>query len=249
MAEALTSALETVEADQAETEVTAPTYKDNLVGEGKKFSQDEELAKAYHHANLHIEELKADLAEYKGGKELLNEVLNEIRSSSIEESTTPLAPPQASVETQIPQDNVAKLVGEEFTKRETMAQIEANVATSVSKLREVYGTDSQVKAAVAKAINGDQGVQDIIDSLSRKNPDTMVKFITGLVPAGNEASSNTPGVGSGSPPPAYSGELTWSQCKEMKKDKPLVYNSREFRLRIEMAANKAAEAGTDFFAT
>ena len=102
MAEALTDALESVESPAPEAEAVnedAEEFLNNLVGEGKKYSSANDLAKAYHHINIHVDELKSDLDQYKGGKELLNEVLDEIRNSNTEESTPISASPQAPVET------------------------------------------------------------------------------------------------------------------------------------------------------
>ena len=253
MAEALTDALETVEGDtptqEAVTEQVKEDFLNNLVGEDKKYKSANDLAKAYHHANMHIDELKSDLDEYKGGKELLNEVLDEIRSSNTEEREETSASLKAQVEPQIQTDNVAKIVDEEFSKREIMAAKKANVETSMNKLREVYGSDTNIKVAVAKAIGNDGNVKRVIDDLSMTSPDSMVKFITGIVPADKTPQSNTPAVdASTAPPVAIDGELTWAKCREIRKENPKLYNSPSFRSQIEAAANKASERGVDFFA-
>ena len=253
MAEALTDALEQVEGDNLKQEPVAEQKEEdfihNLVGDDKKYKTANDLAKAYHHANMHIDELKSDLDEYKGGKELLNEVLDEIRSSNIEESAEAPAPPQATVEPRIQTDDVAKIVGEEFSKREQAATVANNVGVSMDKLRELYGSDTNVKVAVTKAINGDDNIKRVIDDLSKTSPDSMVKFITGIVPVEQDPQSNTPGVdASAAPPVAFEGDLTWAKCRELRKENPKLYNSPQFRLQIEAAANKAAERGVDFFA-
>ena len=252
MAEALTDALELVEGETPKQEPTPEQkeeYLNNLVGEDKKYKTADDLAKAYHHANMHIDELKSDLEEYKGGKELLNEVLDEIRSSNTEESVETPAPPQATVEPRIQTDDVAKIVGEEFSKREQAATVANNVGVSMDKLRELYGSDTNVKVAVTKAINGDDNIKRVIDDLSKTSPDSMVKFITGIAPVDQAPQSNTPGVdASAAPTVAFEGELTWAKCRELRKENPKLYNSPQFRLQIEAAANKAAERGVDFFA-
>jgi hypothetical protein len=254
---ALTDALETVEVPEAsyqpapeDSPKSEPAYIDTLVGDGKKYSSTDELAKAYHHASLHIEELKGDLQEFKGGKEALNELLDEIRNSKPEESNDTPAPPQAPVETQIQTEDVAKIVNDQFMQREATAKAEANVATSMNKLVEVYGSEMQVKAAVTKAVGSDESVKNIIDNLSRSNPETTVKFITGIVPTSEMDVSNTPAVNnsSGEPQP-FEGQLTWAKCREVKKDNPRIYKSAAFRKQIEVAAAEAAEKGVDFFAT
>jgi len=253
MAEALTDALETVEGDTPIQEAVAEQVKEdflnNLVGEDKKYKSANDLAKAYHHANMHIDELKSDLDEYKGGKELLNEVLDEIRTSNNEEREEAPTQPQVTVEPRIQTDDVAKIVDEEFSKREKAAALKSNVGVSMDKLRELYGSDSSVKVAVTKAINGDDNVKRVIDDLSMTSPDSMVKFITGIVPVDQAPQSNTPGVDtSAAPPVAFDGELTWAKCREIRKENPKLYSSPQFRQQIEAAANKAAERGVDFFA-
>jgi len=255
MAEALTDALEAVESTPATTEEATTSelpkaeFLDNLVGEGKKYESADDLAKAYHHANLHIDELKSDLDEYKGGKELLNEVLDEIRNSNPEESTETSAPPQAPVETQIQTEDVAKLVSDEFSKKEKATLEQQNVQTSFEKLTAIYGSESNAKAAVAKTIGSDVNIKDTIDRLSLTSPDSMVKFITGITPADPLAEGNTPGVDTATPASIGAGGLTWEQCRQIRKDDPKKYASPTFRASIEAAANAAAAKGVDFFAT
>jgi len=253
MAEALTDAMETVETKPVETEEAVlsekPQFLSNLVGEGKKYKDADDLAKAYHHANLHIDELKSDLEEFKGGKELLNEVLDEIRNSNPEESTEVSAPPKAPAEAQIQTEDVAKLVSDEFSRKEQETQAKNNVQLSFEKLTEVYGSQSNAKAAVAKTIGNDEHIKNTIDSLSLTSPNTMVKFITGVTPAESLAEGNTPGVDAAASSPIGVGGLTWAQCREIRKADPKRYNSPEFRQSIEAAANSAAAKGVDFFAT
>ena len=253
MAEALTDAMETVETKPVETEEAVlsekPQFLNNLVGEGKKYRDADDLAKAYHHANLHIDELKSDLEEFKGGKELLNEVLDEIRNSNPEESTEVSAPPKAPAEAQIQTEDVAKLVSDEFSRKEQETQAKNNVQLSFEKLTEVYGSQSNAKAAVAKTIGNDEHIKNTIDSLSLTSPNAMVKFITGVTPAESLAEGNTPGVDAAASSPIGVGGLTWAQCREIRKADPKRYNSPEFRQSIEAAANAAAAKGVDFFAT
>ena len=217
MAEALTDALESVESPAPEAEAVnedAEEFLNNLVGEGKKYNSANDLAKAYHHINIHVDELKSDLDQYKGGKELLNEVLDEIRNSNTEESTPISASPQAPVETRPQTEDVA-----------------------------------QAKAAVAKTISGDNNIKNVIDNLSLTSPDAMVKFITGITPAGTTVEGNTPGVNASTGAPIAPTGLTWEQCRQIRKDDPRKYASPEFRQAMEAAANLAAAKGVDYFAT
>ena len=252
MAEALTDALESVEPPAPEAEAVnedAEKFLSNLVGEGKKYSSANELAKAYHHINIHVDELKSDLDQYKGGKELLNEVLDEIRNSNTEESASISAPPQAPVETQPQTEDVAKLVSDEFSRKEREIAQKHNVQNSFEQLTKIYGGESQAKAAVTKTIAGDSHIKDTIDKLSLTSPDAMVKFITGITPAETTVEGNTPGVNAATGAPIAPTGLTWEQCRQIRKDDPRKYASPEFRQAMEAAANLAASKGIDYFAT
>jgi hypothetical protein len=252
MAEALTDALESVEPPAPEVKAVtedAEEFLSNLVGEGKKYSSANDLAKAYHHINIHVDELKSDLDQYKGGKELLNEVLDEIRNSNPEESTPISATPQAPVETRPQTEDVAKLVSDEFSRKEREAVEKRNVQNSLEQLTKIYGGESQAKAAVAKTIGSDNHIKGVIDNLSLTSPDAMVKFITGITPAGTAVEGNTPGVNASTGAPIAPTGLTWEQCRQIRKDDPRKYASIEFRQSMEAAANVAASKGIDYFAT
>lgn len=253
MTDALTDALETVETskepDPVQEESPAAPFIDTLVGEGRKYSSSEDLAKAYHHANLHIEELKSDLDEFKGGREAVNELLNEIRSSKREEGTEAPAEQYAPADTSVPAEEVAKIVESRLDARAAEDRAKANVNSAMQKLTAVYGSDIAVKAAVTKAIKQDPAMKDTIDDLSRRSPDTVVKFLTGVVPV-EQPESNTPGVSdTPTPVPEYSGNLTWEECRRIRKENPKLYRSSDFRKNMEHAAASAADKGVDFFAT
>ena len=254
MSEALTDALATVEAPATDPVATEPASKeepflDTLVGDGKKYKSTDELARAYHHANLHIEELKGELGEVRGSKEALSELISEIRNSQPEERVEAPAPPQVAAEPQVQTADIANIVEQQILVREEEAQKKANVSISLQKLVDVYGSEAQVKAAITKAVNQDPAAQKTIDDLSMSSPELTVKFVTGLIQP-TEPVVNNPGVESVQESPIpINGTLTWAQCRELKKSNPREYNSPAFRQRIEAAAAAAADRGEDFFAT
>ena len=253
MTEALTDALANVEepqeVDQPVGEAQAENpFLETLVGDGKKYKSADELARAYHHANIHIEELKGELGEVRGSKEALSELITEIRNSQPAERVEPPAQPVASEEPQIQTADIASIVDQQLQVKEAEANQRKNVNATMEKLVGVYGSQANVKAAITKAVTQDPAVQKTIDDLSLSSPDMAVKFVTGIVEAG-EPASNSPGVQAATKAPAPTGGLTWSQCRELKKSNPKEYNSPAFRQRIEAAAQAAADRGEDFFAT
>lgn len=253
MTEALTDALANVEEPKADDQPAAEVQAENpfletLVGDGKKYKSADELARAYHHANIHIEELKGELGEVRGSKEALSELITEIRNSQPAERVEPPAPPQVSEEAQIQTADIANIVDQRIQAKEAEVIQQNNVAATMGKLVDVYGSQAQVKAAITKAVTQDPAVQKTIDDLSLSSPDLAVKFVTGLVEVGGPT-ANSPGVENAVQASAPTGGLTWSQCRDLKKSNPKEYNSPAFRQRIEAAAQAAADRGEDFFAT
>ena len=253
MSEALTGALANVEesstTDPAVEETTSEApFLETLVGDGRKDKSTDELARAYHHANLHIEELKGELGEVRGSKEALSELISEIRNSQPEERAEAPAIPEVAVEPQVQTADIANIVSQQLSQREAEAVKQRNVAASLEKLVGIYGSEAQVKAVITKAVNTDPAAQKTIDDLSMSSPDLTVKFVTGLVQP-TEPTINNPGVESVQESPIpINGVLTWAQCRELKKSNPKEYNTPAFRQRIEAAAAAAADRGEDFFA-
>ena len=148
-----------------------------------------------------------------------------------------------------PGEEVAKIGESRLDARAAEDRAKANVNSAMQKLTAVYGSDIAVKAAVTKAIKQDPAMKDTIDDLSRRSPDTVVKFLTGVVPV-EQPESNTPGVSdTPTPVPEYSGNLTWEECRRIRKENPKLYRRSDFRKNMEHAAASAADTGVDLYAT
>tara|TARA_R110000787_G_scaffold10406_7_gene35285 strand:- start:277 stop:1035 length:759 start_codon:yes stop_codon:yes gene_type:complete len=246
---ALTDALE--QNTEVTTEVPATEeFLGTLVGEGKKFIETEQLAKSYHHANLHIEELKSELQDAQHGKSLMQEVLDELRKDTppVELALDTSSPAEPANST----DDIARIVDAEFSKRTATQIAKSNVDESMKALSEIYGDRVKALKAVKAVIGEDESLKKIVDDLSKSNPATVVKFVSGIVPIGHEPISNTPGVAAATSAESIAssnGGLTWNQCREIKKSDPSRYQSSSFRATMEQAVAKAANNGVDFFAT
>ena len=257
MTESLTEALQ----EQAQTSPEAPiAYLDTLVGEGKKYATTEDMARAYHNADLHIEELKADNVELRTNEGLLQEVLNELRNTpntTGAESTPPPAPQavgnENSQNVQVGAEDIANIVDATLSKREQTKLAQANTQKTLKLLTEKYGSNSAALQAINSIVDGKDTMKATLDNLGASNPEAAVNFVTNTVPTNAPIlGSNTPGIGatgSADAIVASTGGLTWSQCRDLKKSNPTEYSSPAFREKIEKAVAEATSRGTDFFAT
>jgi hypothetical protein len=127
-------------ADQAQNDdVTI----DTLVGEGKKYRDVSELAKAYVNADSHIDELRRDLAQARA-------------RSDAEKNQEPVVPPQQQQSdptpavTERPQntEDLRTLVGRELEALTESKRFEQNVETTAQTLVDYFGDAQKANQAV-----------------------------------------------------------------------------------------------------
>lgn len=225
-------------------------YLSTLVGDGKKYANSEELARAYYNADLHIRELREDIDAQKARETSAQEVLEEIRKNKSTESAPPAN--NASEAPPITKDDIAEVVQSSLTMREQVAKAQANVDASLAKLDEVYGSREASLRAVRQVTGGNEELGKIVDELSRTDPDAMTVFVTAKVNP-QSVQTNTPGNESGSGvragPELPEGVITWSKARELKKQDPAQYSSPEFRKTLERSVAYFEDKQQDYFAT
>ena len=247
----------TAQAAQVATQPTTPTNDDYLgllVGDGKKYKDQQELAKAYIHASTRIKELDEAVGEAKEHERLFNEILTEIRSKTPPNSDTPpLATAPTGDNGQITPDNVERLVEQTLSQREAEREAVKNQGLSIEKMAEAYGVDAQgAYRIVAEVLKVKPNLEKTIDNLGNTDPDAFVRFMTSMRPV-TQVVTNAPGTSGG--PSANSlvstngMALTWTQARELRKKDPKTYASKEFRIKLEQAAAAALAKGIDFYNT
>ncbi len=127
-------------ADQAQNDdVTI----DTLVGEGKKYRDVSELAKAYVNADSHIDELRRDLAQARA-------------RSDAEKNQEPVVPPQQQQSDPTPAvserpqntEDLRTLVGRELEALTESKRFEQNVETTAQTLVDYFGDAQKANQAV-----------------------------------------------------------------------------------------------------
>ncbi len=231
-------------------EVTQEQYFDTYVGDGKKYVDGNQLAKAYSHAERHIRDLTAELQEKADQKDLLDNILNEVRS---QEGITEEAPPQAqapeaqSTPPVLRPEDVESTIHNVLEARDAAQTQKDNRSRSYELLAEEFGDIEAGKQFVKSLVLSDPSLTELINQIGDTNPDAFIKLVKAqriTTPV-----TNTPGIekAQGAPSVAPGGSLTWERCQEIRKEDPLLYNSAEFRTRIEQAVTAAEAQGRDFF--
>lgn len=244
LTEAVSGMPQTVETN---TESESPAYIDTLVGEGRKYADAEGLAKAYANASVHIEELKTKLDSRDTEDSAMAEVLTLLRSNNTTEDI-PIVPDDtaAHVLEQAPSVDIKAEVGVALKEIQQDSLHATNTQTAIKTLVDTHGV-KKVQDTISDMIAENPANQEIIDTLGRESPDYLVTLLNSRITPTTET-PNTPGDGGrpGSRIATKAYELTWSECKEMKKTDPDQYATMTFRSKM---TEMRAKHGSAWFET
>jgi hypothetical protein len=170
-------------ADQAQNDdITA----DILVGEGKKYKDVNELAKAYINADSHLDELRRDLAQARA-------------RSDAEKNQEPVVPPQQQQSDPTPAvpekpqntEDLRTLVGRELEALTESKRFEQNVETTAQTLIEHFGDAQKANQAVKEKAR-ELGVSpDWLRDSAARSPKAFYATM-GLNPEQQKRDTNTP---------------------------------------------------------
>lgn len=158
-----------------------PTFED-LVGEGKKYADNEALAKSKYHADKHISnlenelrELREDLSKREQVQDLISKFEQKLGTSTPREEPTPVEQP---VETNkgLSEQDVQSLVDKYVSEKETKRTREGNIDDAKKKLRELYGDKY---ADILKARSQELGMSiERMTELAAESPNALIKLVS-----------------------------------------------------------------------
>ena len=238
------------------TEVTPENedFRSKLVGEGRKYKSDNDLAKAYINADLHIRELQDKLDDQDAQKQLMNEVLTRLRNKADNvqddgDDTRGTEPPAKRPE--VKPENVAEAVKQALELERKADTAKSNTAKAFELIMAHFnGNRDEAAKAVNASWKGKKELKEVLDRLAATDPESAVKFVLGTNVSNPNQAPNVPGLDKVSSPDVVvdMNSLTWAQAKEVRKKNPTKYKSPEFRKALEQAAARAAAQGKDFYA-
>lgn len=153
---------------------------DHYVGEGKKYSDNDAVAKALYHKDKHIESVEGTLAELRAelaGKSSLEEALKNLQNSgkTPTESTPPSGEPIVSEE-------VAKGLTQEeardiFLRMKEEDQATSNLAEVQAKVKAFTGSDEAASKYIREKAAELQMTPAELRELSQKRPSAALKLM------------------------------------------------------------------------
>lgn len=233
-------------------------FLSKLVGDGGKYKDVQELAKAYVHADEFIEKLKEEKREVE--ERLLH---SEARNRTADEILIALRSPQPQTalemamednensvnqtmstpkETPSSEDRVAELVTSLLEKRERSERAKKQKEIVWSKLTQAFGSKDEADAAVAEYAAGNADRLVALNQLGMTDPDAVVEILKKVrKPKENLSSPPTEMTFSN----VGNNKMTWTEAQKIRRTNPKLFWSRAFQNTL----TKLTESNPDFLNT
>lgn len=203
-----------------------------LVGEGRKYKTQAELAKAYMNADEHISRLAEEnrqLREQVVSGKTLDDVLERIEANrKAEGDTTPVKPQGVSA------DDIAKIVEQTITGRETARTRDANQKKADQMLKAQFG-EKAVEVFRASASTPEKA--KALSELAAVDPDAFMQLFKGEPYKGNPSDgSNTRSDAVAKPTVSTQQVGTKAYYDEMRRKDPAKFWASTTQLEMHKAA-------------
>lgn len=230
------------------------SYLDTLVGEGKKYSEGEQLARGYVNADNHIKILEEEQKELRAQNKALESLLNRFKDDDEEEEPAhPAQPTNDSANSNSIDITQVESTVQSFLERERELERRRTVQDdSYLKLDSEFGSRDAGMSVVKDILEKNPSLKSTIDDLGQTDSDAFIRLIRSYKDT-SAPGSNAPGLSEQPSASAVRGSdgdfLPWSEAQRIRKENPDVYKTEEFRKRMEASNLKAEREGRDYFAT
>jgi hypothetical protein len=220
-------------------------YLSKVVGEGKKYSDIEQLAKGAVHGNDYIKKLEEEMAELRGelDKRLTaEEMIQQIKRETAEQQSQ-IQRAQEHTTPQLDEEKLSQLISNTIEKKDSQTKAQQNILTVDQKMKELYGADKAAEVVQQKALQ--MGVTvDKLAEIAATSPDMFFNAIgvsqgskSGQTPAPTVGTTRTEAVqtmNSGS----QLEEGTWDYFEQLRRSNPKEYfkpavQQKLFKMREE----------------
>lgn len=232
-----------------------PDYLDILVGDGKKYADNGNLAKGYANLQAHNQtildekvQLEAALKLAQSGAKSVEDILAAIKGSgaSTKVDDLNLGGENTGAQALSKEDIVSLIAGtldqrdEKSAANAKVTEIEANQTVTWEKLSKVYGDMAKADAAVAMYVGNDAKKRELVQNLGSFDPETLLTIMQAAVPPqGEKVEFGMGDIGKKSVDeklPTPQGLFTYAEAEVVRKKDKRLYNSREFQLRLHKSA-------------
>lgn len=219
-------------------EDTPETYFDRLVGEGKKFKDNESLARGKWEADQTVAARERELQELRTelNKRLnVEELVNKLGKSASSTPVTPTVPeshetptPTVMPTTVVDPNEIVNLVKNTMTQEQTKLQQEKNLNAVASQLKKVWGDDWVTKLRnVGRSLDLTEAQMDVMAKTSPK------ALLQAVMPVQNKVDNVSPPRSSIMGIPQQPQESGWAKYEQMRRSDPRRYYSPQVQLQLE----------------
>lgn len=246
---------ETIEADQLLPLDENKDYLSELVGEGKKFRDNQALAKAKYHAdvtiaerNRSLKELREDYLQLKQDVESRAQIKDLLDRMSKTDNQTETRETNLNANTDNKPDafdptKIDELVSKKFQEIETTRKRQDNLSQVDKRLRERYGANA---ATLLKQKTEELGLsKEFVQDLAERSPSAFYATM-GLNEQPSEQFQTPPRNVQRTDSFAPSvPKRTWSYYQNLRKSQPSVYHSQQTQIQMDRDHQELGKAFED----
>lgn len=235
-----------VASEAPQEENAQESYLDLLVGEGKKFSNAELLARAKLDSDLHIKKLEEENKALRAKDTNYDLILAELEKK--QQPVVAKQDPAAHAEVKIDPASIDKLIDDRLSEREKAIIHKQNLKATWEALTANYGNPDTAKAVVAEFIKTKPYMKGVIDQLGQTNPQAALTEILNFKSPASIGNKSVNPLGTIPSAPLQADEVvTWSEANKIRKTDLKKYASATFQTIVQKSIEHYQKQGLDYY--
>jgi len=223
-----------------EVEQSVPNYMEELVGEGKKYATDEDLAKGAYNANIHIGKLEAETAEFR-------RLAEEAKSKEDHLETIVNLISKPVEETVVEQPKVDPVVAEPTKEVSPMPNVDVDANLNMREFERLaldkYGDAKTAGEKMREYIGGVDDKMNVVTTLMRSDPNALISILPNVEV---QKEMNPTGGTAQTGPAPNTLPVTQTEAMELFEKNRSLYNSNEFQNKYYKSMEMAEQLGIDY---
>lgn len=226
--------------EQSTEDTPETSYYDRMVGDGKKFKDNEALAYSNFEKDRFIEQLKREQKELRddlNSRLNMEELVNKLGKTAstpaptgvgLESPSTP-TPPVTPTSNGLSIDDVKAAVRNTMTEEQTKLMQEKNLNAVANQLKKAWGDDWVSKLRKQGAMLDLTEAQ--MDIMAKTSPKALLQAV--LPQTTNKVDNVAPVRSSIMSIPQQPSDSGWNKYEKMRKENPRMYYSPSVQLQLE----------------
>lgn len=247
---------------EQDVQQTQESFLDQLVGEGKKFSDVEQLAKGKIHADEHAKKLESEnetlrstiLEQTEKMDKYLEYLEKQTKTPTKVDSTTESAVSESNTINSVGDSNniedvIRQTVSSVLSKERQEVELNKTKETLSKRLSDTYGNIDEANRVISQLKEEKPYMKDILNQYALHDPDKLISELTNYKkPKANQAENPLGDIS----PVVHTDDFDFvskEEWKEVFHKNPKEYNTPEFQARLEKSKAACREKGIDWHKT